>query len=485
MVELERAEALRPAEEGARLVALRQLDEVRAALARAGDPGDEEAVHDVRVALRRLRSSLGAYRPLLDEEAARRGLERAGKLAGQMGDARDAEVRIAWLERALKGAKPSARKALDELAKELRARLALGRARAVEGLGDRFEALEAELRASLLTYPAQVAPARPTAAPSFALAVHDALRDAAEELERALEAVTGPGDVRAEHEARIDAKRVRYVLEPVRTLLEGCAPVLAELRRLQDLLGDRHDRAELCDVLRGALERAALATAQGLAETVRARDERGARRLRVRPVEKALLELLARARDESDALWSELASQWLFGKSAPFFARVRELGTELRRLGAPNQEIERKYLLRGLPARVADAEALELEQGYLPGPARERLRRAVGPRGTRLTRTVKVGSGLVRAEYEEEVAPSVFERLWPETAGARVRKRRYHVLDGELVWEVDEFLDRELWLAEIELPSADTEVAIPDWLEPYLEREVTGEPGFANLALAR
>ena len=46
---------------------------------------------------------------------------------------------------------------------ELRARLALGRARAVEGLGDRFEALEAELRASLVTYPAQVVPARPTA----------------------------------------------------------------------------------------------------------------------------------------------------------------------------------------------------------------------------------------------------------------------------------------------------------------------------------
>src|SRR4029077_7708184 len=103
MVQLERPEALRPAEEGARLVALRQLDAVRAALARAGDPSDEEAIHDVRVALRRLRSSLAAYRPLLDADAARRGLERAGRLAGQMGDARDAEVRLAWLERTRKG----------------------------------------------------------------------------------------------------------------------------------------------------------------------------------------------------------------------------------------------------------------------------------------------------------------------------------------------------------------------------------------------
>src|SRR4249920_2892756 len=109
MVELQRAEVLRPAEEGARLVALRQLDEVRAALARAGDPEDEEAVHDVRVALRRLRSSLAAYRPLLDEHAARRGLERAGKLAGQMGDARNGEVRLAWLAGQLESAKPARR----------------------------------------------------------------------------------------------------------------------------------------------------------------------------------------------------------------------------------------------------------------------------------------------------------------------------------------------------------------------------------------
>jgi len=49
------------------------------------------------------------------------------------------------------------------------------------------------------------------------------------------------------------------------------------------------------------------------------------------------------------------------------------------------------------------------------------------------------------------------------------------VPDGELVWEIDEFLDRPLWLAEIELPSADTEVRVPEWLAEYVVREVTGE----------
>src|SRR6266850_1669538 len=148
MVELERTEALRPAAEGARLVALRQLDEARAALVRVGDVEDDEAIHDVRVALRRLRSSLAAYRALLDEGAALRGLTRAGKLR-------------------------------------------LERARAIEGLGDAFEELEAELRASLSTYAAPVTPARAPPAPTFALAAGDALRTASAELERALAAVAG------------------------------------------------------------------------------------------------------------------------------------------------------------------------------------------------------------------------------------------------------------------------------------------------------
>jgi CYTH domain-containing protein len=141
--------------------------------------------------------------------------------------------------------------------------------------------------------------------------------------------------------------------------------------------------------------------------------------------------------------------------------------------------------LIGLPERVRGAESFEIDQGYLPGgTVRERLRRAVGPRGARFTRTVKLGTGVVRAEFEEELPAAEFGRLWPLTEGARLCKRRYLVRDGELVWEIDEFLDRELWLAEIELPTADTPVEIPEWLAPYVEREVTDEPQYSNLKIA-
>jgi CYTH domain-containing protein len=64
-------------------------------------------------------------------------------------------------------------------------------------------------------------------------------------------------------------------------------------------------------------------------------------------------------------------------------------------------------------------------------------------------------------------------------------KRRYLVPAGDLTWEIDEFLDRDLVLAEVELPSAEARVNPPEWLEPYVVRDVTGESEYSNMRLAR
>jgi CYTH domain-containing protein len=53
------------------------------------------------------------------------------------------------------------------------------------------------------------------------------------------------------------------------------------------------------------------------------------------------------------------------------------------------------------------------------------------------------------------------------------------------MWEIDEFLDRELVLAEIELPAVDSPVELPAWLREHVVREVTAEPDYVNRALAR
>jgi CYTH domain-containing protein len=150
-------------------------------------------------------------------------------------------------------------------------------------------------------------------------------------------------------------------------------------------------------------------------------------------------------------------------------------------------EVERKYLLLALPAMPAARDMLEIDQGYLPGDQLvERLRRQRSRDGTvRYFRTVKIGSGVERIELEDETDQRIFDHLWVLTEGCRLRKRRHIVAHGEDTWEIDEFTDRELVLAEIELTSADAPVAIPSWLEPVLVREVTDEREYTNRSLAR
>ena len=148
-------------------------------------------------------------------------------------------------------------------------------------------------------------------------------------------------------------------------------------------------------------------------------------------------------------------------------------------------ERERKFLLRGMPLRARGGSLAEIEQGWIPGRTlRERLRCKRSGGEETFYRTIKIGSGVERIELEEETAPEVFAAMWPLTAGCRITKRRYSVEEDGLVWEIDEFLDRELVLAEVELASADQQVTIPAWLAPSVVREVTDDPSYTNLSLA-
>ena len=151
-----------------------------------------------------------------------------------------------------------------------------------------------------------------------------------------------------------------------------------------------------------------------------------------------------------------------------------------------DREIERKYLLRALPLEVRSARTLEIDQGYLPGTRiNERIRRARDGSNVKYFRTIKTGQGIARFEVEEETTETFFLAVWPLTRGARVQKRRYLMPEGDVIWEIDEFLDRDgLWLAEVELRDVDQVVDIPRWLSVVMDREVTDDPSYTNHALA-
>ena len=149
-------------------------------------------------------------------------------------------------------------------------------------------------------------------------------------------------------------------------------------------------------------------------------------------------------------------------------------------------EIERKWLLSALPPHLLAMPFVTIAQGYLPGEELvERIRSISTADGVSWIRTVKLGRGISRIEVEESATPAIGAALFALTEGRRVRKRRYTVPDGTSRWEIDEFTDRALVVAELELPTADTPVSIPDWLAPWIVREVTGEKEFTNWQLAR
>lgn len=149
-------------------------------------------------------------------------------------------------------------------------------------------------------------------------------------------------------------------------------------------------------------------------------------------------------------------------------------------------EVERVFLLRGMPDLVA-ADCWRIEQGYLVGAEAVggRLRRTTMPDGSVVHHhTQKLGSGRVRVERETTIDSHAFDAQWGNTHGRRISKIRHRVPFDGLIWEIDQFTDLPLVLAEVELPSEHHPLRIPSWLEHLICREVTEDERYRNFMLA-
>jgi CHAD domain-containing protein len=109
----------RPATEGARTVVLGLVAEARVRTARLGKPGDDEALHDFRVSVRRLRSALRTWRDVLGRAARDKDLRRLRRVARSTGEARDTEVLLAWIGQAAGELPASQRAAAGWLSRRL------------------------------------------------------------------------------------------------------------------------------------------------------------------------------------------------------------------------------------------------------------------------------------------------------------------------------------------------------------------------------
>lgn len=458
-----------PAVEMAHRIARDLAAQAIAARERLGAEDDAEALHDFRVALRRLRSILRAYRPHLTPGLGKPVRRRLKGLAAATGESRDLEVHLAWLLDAREQLTARERIGVSWLIRRLRAKKRKADAKLGQEVAVHFASLRRRLESRLRRYALSLDLEDPNAEPRYGLVTRDLMLELGDALRQRLGEVESLADQASTHQARIRGKRLRYVLEPVAEAIPGGDDLLATLTRLQDQLGELHD----AHVFGGEI-----------AEAVHAAAAYEGRRRDPRP---GLVALAGRLRDRSEQRLDELrADRWIGGDGHEFFDLVAAACGFLGRAAAPPLEIERKYLLSAVPPEATAVAALEIEQGYLPGERLlERLRRVRSPDGIACYRTVKLGSGMLRTEVEEAATPETFETMWPLTAKRRVLKRRSVVADGDLRWEIDEFTDRPLVLAEVELPSVDAEVALPKWLQPYVVEEVTGNAEYDNAVLAQ
>jgi len=213
------------------------LDAASAARERLTNVDDQEALHDFRVAMRRLRSTLRAYQPQLAALVPAKLRRRLRELARATGEARDVEVQIAWLERRRTELPPGRRAGVPWLM----ARLTERRDRTYQDIRERiapkFDRLARRLRRALESPPAPDA----TLPPSLASLIAELLLDQGSDLERRLALIRSPGNHAEAHAARIRVKRARYLLEPVVPEAAPAAPMLRRLKQVQQLLGDLHD----------------------------------------------------------------------------------------------------------------------------------------------------------------------------------------------------------------------------------------------------
>ena len=221
----------------------------------ANDPGvrlgdDAEAVHQARVATRRLRSDLRTFRKLVDEHWSDELRDELRWLGDVLGGVRDADVMLERLSSHV-----DALEGVDQIgAEHVLDGVRADRERAVVQL---LTALRSERYDAVLDHLVGAAQR-----PRLLLRVddeddRDVLREIArrpwEQLERAVSALPGDPTDTALHEIRIKVKRARYAAEAVEPAIGKPARTYAKaLVALQDVLGENQDAVVAVEWLRRA-----------------------------------------------------------------------------------------------------------------------------------------------------------------------------------------------------------------------------------------
>ncbi|GAB3873206.1 CHAD domain-containing protein [Terrabacter terrigena] len=214
--------------------------------------GEPEGLHDVRVAIRRIRSALATFRPVLEPTVTDPLRDELRWVSGLLGQARDIEVVIEHTELLLAAAEPVG---LDDAVTGLRARLRLDLAAAGDVVDEtlastRYAAVIALLDAAV-TDP-------PFTAEADGGARKIARKRVEHDLERVVEriglarATSDPEEQAARlHDVRKAAKRLRYAAEAAAPVAGSRIREIEEVAEgTQDVIGLHHDATVTRSTLR-------------------------------------------------------------------------------------------------------------------------------------------------------------------------------------------------------------------------------------------
>jgi CHAD domain-containing protein len=300
---------------------LAYLDEIGGAGRRLADSQDTEALHDFRVGLRRLRSCTRAYRSQLKGGVSRKTRRRLRDLTLSTNPGRDIEVQLEWLHRQAERLGPGETEGLAWLIGRLEGRKYESLDRITAEMGQRFLKVAGKLRRRLGTFRMEVRTGREAKQPTFGEVTGRLIQSIVGELSDSLKGVARPEHVSEAHAARIRAKRLRYLLEPLSRRAPGAKVLIGRLKQLQDVLGQLHD----LQVLSQEIEASLAALSRGATD----------RPLAARPGLEALRRM---ANGEAVDSFTSFQADWTNDRAVRFLTRADELAGILGRSAQAEHE---------------------------------------------------------------------------------------------------------------------------------------------------
>ncbi len=318
-----------PAADVLRLICLSLLDDAGRAIERLDAAGDAETLHDFRVALRRLRGHLKAYRRDVRGWGVTELRRRLQKIASQTDIARETEVMLTWIESHPDLFIPEHHPEIKIFVESLVERQIRGYGSAGEAMVRDFPEVDSELR-TILGDESRYKQGPDT--DRYTERVGTVAREQARDMSKKLSRVRWISDADRAHRARISAKRLRYLLEPLSSQIREVKERVHELQDLQDRLGDLHDLHVLENQIGfhlDAYRRDDSALVEQLAEYAS-----GAVASPKKSEHDALLALAGRVKTEQQALYAPLQEQWLGERAAPFIQGVEHLADRIAATGS-------------------------------------------------------------------------------------------------------------------------------------------------------